>query len=107
MHHVAHPELACLVEGEAPPVFAGRLLGPLVHESVAGQEPVHGRGRQVQIVSRGGFDLLDQGSDRQRRLGLLHEAERVRDLLRDRPRMALITSRLGTQGIEAASSVRR
>jgi hypothetical protein len=49
VHDIAHPQLPGLGEGEAAPVAIARiLLGP-DHQAMAGEQPMHGGGRQRQV----------------------------------------------------------
>jgi hypothetical protein len=48
MHHVTHPQLVGLVEGEAPTVLAGGLLAPL-HQAVTREQTVDGGWSQRQV----------------------------------------------------------
>ena len=46
VHDIAHPQLAGVAEGEAPPVGGGRVAGRFVEQPLAREQPVHGRGRE-------------------------------------------------------------
>ncbi len=108
VHHVAHPQLVRLLEGEVPPVFARRLLGTLRHQPLPRQQPVHCRGRQFEIgwyLTRGPCGI-DHHPHRQFLLVLLEHTQKVGHLLRDRPCLPLIRTRLRAQSLETALAPR-
>jgi hypothetical protein len=85
VHHVTHPQLARVREGEAPAVLvAAAVLGGALHQPGALQQPVHGRGRGAGRLRwcwpQGG----DQLRDRQVRLLFLEAQQRVGRGLRQR-----------------------
>ena len=90
VHHVAHPQLAGVAEGEASPVGGDGLTGALVEQPFAREQPVHGGGgeRVVDAALAGG---ADEGFDRERGvLGLERESSSATSggRRRGRPRSA-------------------
>ena len=81
VHDVGHPQLARLLEAKAPAVVAVGLVGALLHQPGAREEPVDRRVGQRQLLghrSRGARLLDDQGH-RQGVLLVLDAAQQVRD----------------------------
>ena len=58
VHHVAHPQLAGIAEGEASPVSGDGVAGVFVEQALAREQAVHGGGgeRVVDAALAGGFD---------------------------------------------------
>ena len=58
VHHIAHPKLAGVAEGESSPVGGDGLTGAFVEQALTREQPVHGRGgkRVVDAALAGGLD---------------------------------------------------
>ena len=79
VHHVAHPQLAGVAEGEASPVGGDGLTGASVEQPFAREQPVHG-GRRKGVVDAAFVYGADEGFDRQCGLLGLERDEQLRDL---------------------------
>ena len=64
VHHVAHPQLAGVAEGEASPVGGDGLTGAFVEHPFAREQPVHGGGGKG-VVDAAFVYGADEGLDRQ------------------------------------------
>ena len=71
MHDIAHPELAGMDEGEAPPILVTHLGARFVHQTCTTQEAVHGGGRQRARFGRRTAVLHGANQLRDREVGLL------------------------------------
>jgi len=71
VHHIAHPQLPGLGEGEAAAVVIAWVVLGLVHQAMAGEQPVHGGQWQRQI--RGDLGRLARRADDQlhRQIGVV------------------------------------
>ena len=108
MHDVAHPQLARVGEGEAAPVMITAIAGGLVHQPMAGQQSMHGRGRQRQFVGHLGqcACFADDQLHGERGIALLDPQQRLGHRRRQLAHLAAIGARFRQQRIEAALAVR-
>ena len=76
VHHIAHPHLPGLGEGEAAPILIARVVLGFVHQAMAGQQAMHGGGRQRQFWGHLGAlaRLADDQLHRQLGVALLERA---------------------------------
>ncbi len=107
VHDVAHPQVARLLEGEAPVVLGRRLARLLRHEPGAGEQPVYRARCERQALGDlpGGERLADDELDRELALLVLDRDEEIRDLPRQRVRLAVIGAHPGPERVEAALAI--
>src|SRR6266545_4357478 len=107
VHDVAHPQVARLLEGEAPVVLGRRLARLLRHEPGAGEQPVYRARREWQALGDlpGGDRLADDELDRELALLVLDRDEEVRDLPRQGVRLTVVGAHPGLKRAEAALAV--
>ena len=108
VHDITHPQLPGLGEGEAAAVMIARLLLGLIHQAMAGEQAVHGRGRQRQVCGHlGGLSgLADDQLHREFRVGLLGREQRLDHRRGQGAGLAAVGACFGQQGVEAATAVR-
>ena len=104
VHHVAHPQLAGVAEGEASPVGGDGLTGALVEQPFAREQPVHGGGgeRVVDAALAGG---ADEGFDRERGVLGLEREEQLGDLGGQASGQAAVGAGLRVQRLEPAGAI--
>ena len=103
-HHIAHPHLAGVAEGESSPVGTGGLVGAFVEQAFAREQAVHGRAgeRMVDAVFACG---VDESFDRERGVLGLERDEQLGDLGWQTPGLAAVGAGLGIQRLEPAVAV--
>ena len=103
-HHIAHPHLAGVAEGESLPVGTGGLVGAFVEQAFAREQAVHGRAgeRMVDAVFACG---VDESFDRERGVLGLERDEQLGDLGWQTPGLAAVGAGLGIQRLEPAVAV--
>ena len=108
VHHVTHPQLIRFVEGEAPAVLGGGLVGFLAHKVMATKQAMHRGGSKVYRFGNrtASLSLFDNKGNRKGTVVLLDGAEMIGHLLWNRASLPLIASRLGIECIESTAPVR-
>ena len=102
VHDVAHPKLARLAIGEAPPVGTAGRRGP-VEKPLAGQKPVY-RGRGERMIDPFVLCRLDDGPHRTGGVPGFQRDQAIGDLGRQAPGLAAIGTGLRIKRIEAAAA---
>ena len=104
VHHVTHPQLAGVAEGEPSPVGGHGLAGAFVEQPFAREQPVHRGGGEgvVGAALAGGFD---ERFDRQRGPFGLERDEQLGDLGGQAPGPAAVGAGLGVQRLEPAVAI--
>ena len=104
VHHIAHPQLAGVAEGEPSPVGGGGVAGVFVEQALAREQPVHGRGGKgvVDAALAGG---ADEGFDRERGLLGLERDEQLGDLGGQASGQTAVSAGLRVQRLEPAGAV--
>ena len=104
VHHVAHPQLPGVAEGESSPVGGDGLTGAFVEQALTREQPVHGRGgkRVVDAALVGG---LDERFDRPCGLLGVERDEQLGDLGGQAPGLAAVGAGLRVQRLEPAVAI--
>ena len=104
VHHIAHPQLARVAEGEPSPVGGDGLTGALVEQALAREHPVHRRGGKgvLDAALAGGFD---ERFDRPRGLFGLERNEHFDNLGGHAPWLTVVGAGLGVQRLESAVAI--
>ena len=104
VHHIAHPKLPGVTEGEPSPVGSDGLTGALVEQALAREQPVHGRGGK-RVVDAAFAGDGDEGFDRARGLLGLERDEQLGDLGGQAPGLAAVGTGLRIQRLEPAGAI--
>ena len=107
VHHIAHPEFARVLEGEAPPVGARGGIGLPDHQPFAGQEPID-RGRRHRQIGGDRAALagaLDHEPHRELGVLLFHGDERLGNGIGQAAGLTAIGAPLRQQRLEPAFAV--
>ena len=104
VHHIAHPQLPRVAEGEPSPVGGEGLTGALVEQALTREQPVH-RGGGKGVVDAALAGDADERFDRQRRLLGLERDEPLCDLGGHAPGPAAVGAGLRIQRLEPAGAI--